>query len=692
MAGCLVVKKVKKPVVLKARAYDEQRTNSQDKATASNLSLSQEKNVLEQNIQKKGGSVFKKTVVVFIILLFLLSGGYWIWNEYNLSKLTRELNQSEFKLSASSDSSDLLTAIESLSLIHQKAVQAEMPFFKKKYAEIQMKTINLLIETPLKTSDWIKANRSNAWSALGTENNIKEKIDDKDLLSTLNSLRNICETGILAEKSIMGISQKLSVQLEILKGRSDLEREINLTAEQGERIAHVGAEIARYKGQARVEIQKGLRQIDEANKEIQKYAEISVLQTACNNWERALLTIQNASAILNNIPSFEVDYQNNIAQALIKSDQEKIKEIINKIALHVEHAREELAKAEQQESTVAGKAQRTIGRWFERAKNSRIGQEIAVGVKGLVFGTKIFYDMMNIDLNTDLSSWAQSYESDMNKLMQDIDRIQHMNGWSITGKNTIIEDTVNKAYEKSFNQPATTKENKNTDIYQNEKIYEQTPKSHGNNEAKNISVKENDSKMSRVIIDEDFENNSLFNYDKWILWKESHSSTRPFIEKAKGNPGGALNGGDTCGHLCGNYLYYNKDIPYQQGLVIEFDFWCTAAGWHYTDARIGLASNREGEPKPIVLLSANKGDNTHQMITGVNKRLKERVARYQPNTWHTGKIRIRSDQYVEFYLDGRLIDRSSEKLEDIGKPATLYILGRSGNGPAYIDNVKVWIP
>lgn len=56
---------------------------------------------------------------------------------------------------------------------------------------------------------------------------------------------------------------------------------------------------------------------------------------------------------------------------------------------------------------------------------------------------------MDVNSSTDIVSWARSYEGDMDQLMSEMDDIQRMNGWSITGKNTFIEDMVSEAHRKS---------------------------------------------------------------------------------------------------------------------------------------------------------------------------------------------------------------------------------------------------
>jgi hypothetical protein len=132
----------------------------------------------------------------------------------------------------------------------------------------------------------------------------------------------------------------------------------------------------------------------------------------------------------------------------------KVDEILSETALHVRWVRAKLARAKRQEQTVAGRAERTAGRLLNRVtdkfSNSRIGKEVPMRFKTMVLGTRMFYDMMEMDSQTGMMRWAEKYEADMNQLMEEAEKVSHMDGWSLTGKNTCFEDWTNKAYEESF--------------------------------------------------------------------------------------------------------------------------------------------------------------------------------------------------------------------------------------------------
>jgi DNA repair ATPase RecN len=266
----------------------------------------------------------------------------------------------------------------------------------------------------------------------------------------------VAETGIAAQDKTSQSIKDLGIATTSVKGMPELAHEVKITAGQVADLAQVGQRIARIKGRARGQVQEGLREIDRANRKIEKYAELSTLRRACSDWDSAKETITSSKSTLSSLPSFPKSHQRQIADALVKSDRAKVNNMLSKIAPHVRRARSELSKAERQERTVAGRAKRTVGRFFNRAKkkisNSRIGREVTVSFKTMVLGTKIFYDMMEMDSNTDMMGWAMKYEGDMNQLMNEVEEVNNMEGWSLTGKNTFVEGLTDKAYEESFHK------------------------------------------------------------------------------------------------------------------------------------------------------------------------------------------------------------------------------------------------
>ena len=80
-----------------------------------------------------------------------------------------------------------------------------------------------------------------------------------------------------------------------------------------------------------------------------------------------------------------------------------------------------------------------------------MGKELGLSAKVLVLGTKAFYDLMDPD--ADPLTWALAYQGDVRQLMDETDEVMRMEGPSLTGKNSFIEDLVNRAYEGSFERP-----------------------------------------------------------------------------------------------------------------------------------------------------------------------------------------------------------------------------------------------
>jgi hypothetical protein len=87
---------------------------------------------------------------------------------------------------------------------------------------------------------------------------------------------------------------------------------------------------------------------------------------------------------------------------------------------------------------------------MQQVSQSRIGQEVKIATQTLILGSKIFYDFMSLRPNEDMVSWASSYEHDINQLSNNYQQVNSLKGPSLTGKNTIIEDLVNRSYESQF--------------------------------------------------------------------------------------------------------------------------------------------------------------------------------------------------------------------------------------------------
>ena len=331
-----------------------------------------------------------------------------------------------------------------------------MPQITSEVETTATRSAELLKRAPSAAAERVKNNRANAWSSIGSELSPKDRLSDTELIDAVRRLKSVCDTGIAAQDRIITAAKDLGIQPSTVKDMPLLATEVETTATQAAELAEVGQRIAKIKREARALVQEGLRAIDLANRDIEKYPELRTLRKVCTFWEAARFTIGSSRSTLSSLPSFKKSHQSKTAAALVTSDLSKINEMVSKVDAHVRMARSELAKAERQESTVAGRAKRTVGRLFNRAKEkfsqSRIGREVTVSFKTMVLGTKMFYDMMDINSSSDIKGWAIQYEGDMDQLMNEVDEVRKMDGWSLTGKNTFIEDLTDKAYQESFDK------------------------------------------------------------------------------------------------------------------------------------------------------------------------------------------------------------------------------------------------
>ena len=398
----------------------------------------------------------KKIVVLIVVLVLAGAVGYWGWNQRSIGQMDKELAALASAQSTTVDAEQLLGSFSKTVTLARKAGQSRMPGFAARYDAVKAKCVALIQRSPGNAAEWVRANRAKAWSPIGSELRPKTRIDDKELVDAVRRLKSVCQTGMDAQDKTVYAMKALGMSAGSVKGMDGLAREVKTTAAQASDLACVGQGIAKVKGEARQKIQEGLREIDKANRKIERYADLSALANVCSDWQSAQTTIASSRSILSSLPSFPKAHQTKTAGALVQSDRAKVDDILSKIEPHVERARSELVKAHRQESTPMGRAQRTVGRLFNRAKDrvsqSRIGKEVAVSFKAMVLGTKMFYDMMDMNSGTDMMQWATRYEKDMNQLMDEVETVSTMDGWSLTGKNTFIEDLTDKAYEKAFRQ------------------------------------------------------------------------------------------------------------------------------------------------------------------------------------------------------------------------------------------------
>ena len=150
-----------------------------------------------------------------------------------------------------------------------------------------------------------------------------------------------------------------------------------------------------------------------------------------------------------------------LSNHLLDPTRQKTEAIYREISAHCAMVSAEHAEAQQQEATWQGQAYRSAGRavssliaWgaktADQASKSRVARELGLSAKMLVLSTQAFYDMM--DPNSDPISWAYRYSGDMEQLMDETDEVMRMDGPSLTGKNTVLEDLVNSAYQSSFDR------------------------------------------------------------------------------------------------------------------------------------------------------------------------------------------------------------------------------------------------
>lgn len=188
----------------------------------------------------------------------------------------------------------------------------------------------------------------------------------------------------------------------------------------------------------------------------------------------------------------------------------------------------------------------------------------------------------------------------------------------------------------------------------------------------------------------------------------SSGDPAPQLDMGMGNPAPSL---DVNGNgWCGNGAYSKSTFDYSNGLEIEFDMY-VASGYDWNWGFGGLSNHMPNLLAPrgdgayvdntrcdtahvaSVLFIDDGNFNTQPpslffAITGEGYLYSSNAAPYQ-NAWHTYKIKILPDSYVEFYMDGTFIWKSTTKLDTTIGPMPLLFGDRDANGPVRIDNVKV---
>ena len=206
---------------------------------------------------------------------------------------------------------------------------------------------------------------------------------------------------------------------------------------------------------------------------------------------------------------------------------------------------------------------------------------------------------------------------------------------------------------------------------------------------------------------EDWENRVSLLPD-WI--SECDAPVCASINASDGNPGQCLNVGGTFGGTgTTSILYHDMLRPsYDCGLTIEVDAWLSAAGSHFTDVFFGLWQDETpqiGESSGwAVMMWFNKGAgnerNINMAIYSPDPEHDESSgfvpAAYASEAWNTGRIEIRPDGYVEFYVKKPTDDdfvhlwTTSKTIDpNFSGKGAFVITGKEGNGPARVDNVLI---
>ena len=173
----------------------------------------------------------------------------------------------------------------------------------------------------------------------------------------------------------------------------------------------------------------------------------------------------------------------------------------------------------------------------------------------------------------------------------------------------------------------------------------------------------------------------------------------PYINLTAGNPDHALSVGGG-GHVqTGRAFYDDCAFHYScTGLTIESDTWLGCDGWHYTDVWFGLYDGY-GTPTfdAIVRLNFNKGAQEHNIEMHLyscdpNHAEAYSIAQaYTCEQWNTGKIAIRPDGKVEFYVNDTLLWTSTKTIDpSYAGVAKVFFGGSEANGPAYADSLLVY--
>jgi len=189
-----------------------------------------------------------------------------------------------------------------------------------------------------------------------------------------------------------------------------------------------------------------------------QYARSSNIKITLQYYQTVSSNLRSARNVLTSYPNGLSQPQKKMWDNLNIRALSNVNQIINKLASHINNVEQQYAQVKREEATLGGSMKRGAGRLFEKftgklrqASQTKMGREIGVGVKTLLLGTKMLYDLQNPD--KDLVTWALSYEDEVNKLMREVETVGKMKGASITDinvfMNPMMEKLVNEAYKAS---------------------------------------------------------------------------------------------------------------------------------------------------------------------------------------------------------------------------------------------------
>jgi len=228
-----------------------------------------------------------------------------------------------------------------------------------------------------------------------------------------------------------------------------------------------------------------------------------------------------------------------------------------------------------------------------------------------------------------------------------------------------------------------------------------------------------------IVFSEDFGGNLT---EKWdiVIFNSAGGSDNddpPTTRDDYGNPPPCFdNKGDS---WCGNAIFSKQTFDYSNGLIIECDMWVKDARYEgcWVSPSFGIARELPGDgyyrddgvyidndhcdQKCVVSIDyvvygpACWMDPDKQGHAGIWYRIYNESGGVESyfefpadegiEKWHTFRIYIRPDRYVEFYKDGKLVYTTHSRISMEYNNMPLVLGGRSCEpyGPALHDNVKV---